>query len=144
MLALATGIGIPILAAINGALGQRLANPFAAGAILIGVGLVVAAIVTLVSTRGEIAPLGARLPPFGWLYAGGLFMAFYILSITWLVPRFGVGNAVFFVLLGQIIAAVIIDHFGLMGAPRLPVGPVRAAGVVLMLIGVLLARRPPV
>ena len=144
LLALATGIGIPVLAAINGALGQRLANPFAAGAILIGVGLIVAGIVTLVSTRGAVAPVIERLPPFGWLYAGGLFMAFYILSITWLVPRFGVGNAVFFVLLGQIVAATVIDHFGLMGAPKLPVGAVRAAGVALMLLGVLLARRPPV
>ena len=143
LLALATGIGIPVLAAINGALGQRLANPFAAGAVLIAVGLLVALAVTLVSTRGAVLPVAARLPPFGWLYAGGLFMAFYILSITWLVPRFGVGNAVFFVLLGQIVAATVIDHFGLLGAPRLPVGWVRGSGVALMLVGVLLARRPP-
>ena len=144
LLALATGIGIPVLAAINGALGQRLANPFAAGAVLIAVGLVVAVTVTLISTRGAVAPLALRMPPPGWLYAGGLFMAFYILSITWLVPRFGVGNAVFFVLFGQIVAATVIDHLGLLGAPRLPIGWVRASGVALMLLGVLLARRPPV
>ena len=142
LLALATGIGIPVLAAINGALGQRLANPFAAGAVLIWVGLIVALTVTLVSTRGDVAPIAGRMPPLGWLYAGGLFMAFYILSITWLVPRFGVGNAVFFVLLGQIVMATVIDHFGLLGAPRLPIGPIRAAGVALMLVGVFLARRP--
>ncbi|MFZ8974113.1 MAG: DMT family transporter, partial [Pseudomonadales bacterium] len=34
------------------------------------------------------------------LLLGGLFVAFYVLSITYIAPHFGIGNAVFFVLLG--------------------------------------------
>jgi transporter family-2 protein len=45
------------------------------------------------------------------------------------------------VVTGQIVAAVIIDHVGAFGAvvQRLTMG--RAIGVVLMIIGVILARR---
>ncbi len=65
-----------------------------------------------------------------------------MLSITWVAPHFGLGNAVFFVLLGQIGAAALIDHFGLFGTRQTPVTGLRAAGIALMAVGVLLARRP--
>jgi hypothetical protein len=52
-----------------------------------------------------------------------------------------VGNAIRLVVTGQIVAAVTIDHVGAFGAvvQRLTMG--RAIGAVLMIIGVILARR---
>ncbi len=44
--------------------------------------------------------------PF-YSYLGGLFVVFYLLGMTWIAPKFGVGNAVAFVLLGQIISIFI-------------------------------------
>ena len=72
---------------------------------------------------------------------GGVLIAFYAISITIVGPRFGMGTAIFFVLLGQIISAVIIDHFGLMGAPVTRIDLMRIGGIGLMVVGVLLARR---
>ncbi len=74
-------------------------------------------------------------------YFGGLFVAFYVISVTFIAPRFGVGNAIFFVLVGQLTSAAIIDHFGLFGAQRFPVDTARLAGIALMVAGVWLARR---
>ena len=68
-------------------------------------------------------------------------MAFYVLSITYIAPRFGVGNAVFFVLLGQLISSAIIDQFGLFGAKPAPLSLTRAAGIAMMAGGVLLTQR---
>jgi transporter family-2 protein len=68
-------------------------------------------------------------------------VAFYVLSITWIAPTFGVGNAVFFVLLGQLISAAAIDHFGLMGARPAPMSAARAGGILLMAAGVLLTQK---
>ena len=48
--------------------------------------------------------------PF-YYYLGGFFVVFYVLGMTWIAPKFGVGNAVTFVPLGQIIPMAIIDHF---------------------------------
>ena len=70
------------------------------------------------------------------LFLAGALIAFYVLSITFIAPHFGVGNAVFFVLLGQLISAALIDHFGLFGAQVAPVGLTRASGIVLMAAGV--------
>ena len=68
-------------------------------------------------------------------------MAFYVLSVTWIAPHFGVGNAIFFVLLGQLAAAAAIDHFGLFGARVTPLGFTRAAGIALMAAGLALTQR---
>ena len=60
---------------------------------------------------------------------------FYVLSVTYIGPRFGIGNAVFFVLLGQMISAAAIDHFGLFGAQVSPLTLTRAGGISLMAAG---------
>ncbi|HWA23269.1 MAG TPA: DMT family transporter [Caulobacterales bacterium] len=130
------GVGIPIMAALNSGLGMRVGNPWAATFILFVVGGVASGALLAINGLPK-APFGA--PPV--FYAGGLLVAFYALSVTWAAPRIGVGNAVFFVLLGQIVAATAIDHFGLFGAVRSAITAQRAAGIAFMLVGVFLARR---
>jgi transporter family-2 protein len=76
-----------------------------------------------------------------YLFLAGLLVAFYVLSITWIAPRFGVGNAIVCVLLGQLISAALIDHFGLFGAMVRPLSLTRAGGLVLMALGTLLTQR---
>ena len=70
-----------------------------------------------------------------------LFVAFYVIAVTFIAPKFGVGNAIFFVLVGQLISAAVIDHFALFGSLRFPVDARRFAGIALMVAGVWLARR---
>jgi transporter family-2 protein len=48
---------------------------------------------------------------------------------------------VFFVLLGQIVTAALIDQFGLFGALKSSLTPKRYIGIAFMLIGTYLARR---
>jgi len=75
-------------------------------------------------------------------YLGGVFVAFYVLSITWIAPNIGLGNAIFFILFGQLVAAAVIDHFGLFNVPKAPITTARIVGVGLMVIGIYLARKP--
>lgn len=135
---LAAGIGIPVLAALNAALGQRIGSPATAAFCLFLVALAGTAVVLL--TTGGAAFGSLRGQPWH-LFLAGLLVAFYVLSITWIAPRFGVGNAVFFVLLGQLVAAAVIDHFGLFGARITPMGSTRAAGIALMAAGVFLTQK---
>jgi len=51
-------------------------------------------------------------------------------------PRFGVANAVSFVLLGQLIAMSFIDHFGFVGAQQYALTPKRIIGLFFMVVGV--------
>ena len=131
---LAAGLGIPVMAALNGGLGINLQSPALEATILLFVGLIIA-VFYLVVTEG--VPSAVYLPNTSWyLYFGGFFVMFYILSITWVAPRFGVSNAVSFVLLGQLIAMSFIDHFGLMGSQQYTISVQRVIGLLLMTMGV--------
>lgn len=135
---LAAGIGIPVLAALNAALGRHLGAPMVASAVLLTVGCLTALIVALLTGPGAIAK-AASAPKH--LFLGGVLIAFYVLSITAIAPKFGVGNAVFFVLIGQLISAATIDHFGLFGAQQVPMTWTRISGLGLMAAGVLLTQK---
>lgn len=137
----AAGIGIPIMAALNSGLGARLGSPVTASSILLAVALLASLVFTLSRPLPAFSLLSATPLQF---FMGGFFVAFYILSITWIAPRIGVGNAVFLVLFGQIVASALIDHFGLFGTPVYALSVRRAFGIVLMAAGVYFARKLPV
>ena len=135
---LAAGIGIPILAALNAALGRHIGSPAAAATILFIVAFIVSAVVAL-ATNPQVATKLATAPKH--LFLAGALIAFYVLSITWIAPTMGVGNAVFLVLLGQLISAAAIDHFGLFTAQPSPLTLTRSAGIALMATGVFLTQK---
>lgn len=131
---LLAGIGIPVLAALNAQLGARLGSPVAAAFCLFIVAFSGTVVVLALTGSGLALRHLPEAPKH--LFLAGLFVAFYVLTITWIAPRFGVGNAVFFVLPGQLISAAMIDHFGLIGAPVSPLTLTRSAGIALMAAGV--------
>lgn len=139
LIMLAAGVGIPVLAALNAQLGGRIGSPAAAAAVLFCVALGVAVAVAILT--GGTGALGALPQQPAHLFLGGVLIAFYVLSITWVAPRFGIGNAIVCVLLGQMAAATAIDHWGLFGAAVRPLTALRGAGVGLMALGVLLVQK---
>lgn len=136
----AAGVGIPLLAALNARLGVRIGSPAAAAAVLFAVALVCAlAAVWATGGAGGLARLRGQ-PPV--LFLGGALVAFYVLSVTYVAPHFGLGNAILCVLLGQMMSAAVIDHFGLFGALERPVTPLRLCGLAAMVLGLVMARAP--
>ncbi|MEM6407434.1 MAG: DMT family transporter [Pseudomonadota bacterium] len=131
------GIGIPVLAALNAALGRAIAAPAAASVVLFVVAFLTSLAVVIFTGPQAIAKV-ASAPKH--LFLAGSLIAFYVLSITYIAPHFGVGNAVFFVLLGQLISAAAIDHFALFGAAQTPLTALRAAGIAVMGLGLFLTQ----
>lgn len=134
----AAGIAVPILAALNARLGTYIGSPAAAAVILFCIALA-AATVTLVAL--DPRPIARAVDAPRHLFLAGILIAFYVLSITFVAPHFGVGRAIFFVLIGQLASAGVIDHFGLFGARVAPFTLHRAGGLGLMALGVWLAQR---
>lgn len=135
---LLAGVGIPLLAAMNAALGRHVGSPAAAAVVLFTVALAVCLLASVILgphqwSRFATAPKS--------LFLGGFFVAFYVLSVTYIAPHFGVGNAIFFVLLGQLLSAAGIDHFGLFGAQVNPLGLARLSGIGMMAVGVWLTQQ---
>jgi transporter family-2 protein len=132
------GIGIPVMAALNGALGSRLGNPAQAATLLFAFALVLSVFVLVIQPKPVTFKLGTVPPQY---FLGGLFVAFYVLAVTFIGPKIGVGNAIVLVLLGQTLASAIIDHYGWFGAPITHLSSERVIGFLLVVGGVLMARQ---
>ncbi|MCW1428600.1 DMT family transporter [Novosphingobium sp. JCM 18896] len=134
------GVSIPLMAALNGGLGRQIESPYAATFLLFCFGLVLSFGLMMANGGFPAIEKFRGIPPY--FYLGALVVVSYIASITWAGPRIGVGNAVFFVLLGQVVAAATVDHFGLLSAAQAIVTPRRLMGVAVMALGIYLARKP--
>ena len=135
---LAAGLGIPILASLNAALGQFIGSPVVAVIVLLGVAFLSICLISLTTNN---FPMTKLIEAPKHLFVAGFFVVFYMLSVTAIAPHFGIGNAIFFVLLGQLISAAFIDHFALFGSSGSALTLTRATGLVLMSLGVWLTQQ---
>ncbi len=137
--AFAAGALIPVMGVLNARLGRSMAEPVHASVVLFSVALAIAVVLSLVLTGGLPTPASLRGAPLPDRFAGAI-LAFYAFSITFLAPRFGIGNSILFAVSAQIVTSAALDHFGLFGAPHRPVGVLRLGGLVLMIIGLAIAQ----
>lgn len=125
------GALIPVMAALQGTLGRTIASPLHASLIGVGMAFVTAGCVfALFRPAMPAGSLFAAVPPLAWF--GGMAMAFYAISATYIAPNFGVGNFVMCVVVAQLVMSTLIDQFGLFGAAVHAVDMKRAAGLVLL------------
>jgi transporter family-2 protein len=132
--AAAAGALVPVMGIINGGLSRSLSSVTGAALVLFGIGFALAAITYLVlpgATPAARAWTGAE----PWQYFGGAIVVFYVLTVSHLVPRFGVGNTILFAVCAQIITSALIDQFGLLGAEVRPINWLRATGIIVIIVG---------
>jgi transporter family-2 protein len=72
---------------------------------------------------------------------GGVLGALYVLSAIVVTPRLGASALVAVTVAGQLIAALVMDHYGWLGLPAQPLGVERVMGAMLLMGGVLLMTR---
>lgn len=133
-LAIMAGVLIPVQAATNAMLSKVTGHVLYSSLILFGVGMTLVLVFILLFR--PIPPSFEKLiaAPL-YSYAGGLIVATYVLSITFLAPRIGVGNAVLLIVTGQILSAALIDHYGLFGASVFPLTAGKFMGLGCIVIG---------
>lgn len=95
-------------------------------------------ILTLIFGRGSF---GALTQVSWWELTGGLLGAFYVFTVILIVPQLGTGAAMAVTIAGQLLAALILDHFQLFGFRGIPLDITRIAGALLMLLGTWLVIR---
>lgn len=133
------GTILPMQGLINARLGVNVHGPVAAAFVSFLVGTVMLGLY-LLATRTPLTPQpGAKFP--AWVWAGGLFGAIYVAVFTLLIPRLGAAAMICLSVLGQVTASLLLDHYGVLQAPR-PADWVRILGVVLVLAGVFLVAAP--
>lgn len=130
---LIAGVGIPIMAALNTALGQHIQNPIGAVAILSVVAVISSVFLLVITGKAIDWTQIITAPPL--YFAAGCLFVFYLGSITYIAPKIGLGHAVLMVLIGQLVCSTIIDHFGLFGAQSFPITNRRTIGFSAVVLG---------
>lgn len=131
------GGALAVQAGVNAQLARGVGHPILAGGISFFSGMI--GIWSLIWLAGipfpEPAVAMARVPWFAWVF-GGLLGATYLCINIWLVPQLGTASVVILAIGGQVLAALIIDHWGLLKVPQHTVTPTRLVGAALVLVGV--------
>lgn len=139
-LALLAGGMIPFQSAMNSQLGRSLQSPYYS-ALTVFVVAAIGLTVYNLATQQATPALSQFTSAPAWSYLGGLLGGTYILLIVICAPKLGIGNVTIMVLLGQILAAMLIDQFGLLKAPLHPINWQRLVGVGLLIAGVYIVRK---
>lgn len=138
-LAMLAGVLIAIQAPTNAILGKASGSPIIAAFISFVVGTIALGAFVARAPSGLFTAELRSVPWYAWI--GGLYGAFFVAIAAFGAPRIGVGPLLTAAIAGQLLAAIILDHYGLLGLARQPVSIEKIGGVLLVLLGAWLVRR---
>jgi transporter family-2 protein len=138
--ALALGAILPTQAAINARLARAVGNPVYSAFISFAVGTVALLAYLLATRQLNLQSIRPAENPW-WIWTGGLLGTFFVAGIVILMPRLGVLFAFSLVIAGQMIASILFDQFGWLGVAVREISWGKAAGVLLLVAGVVLVRK---
>lgn len=117
VLAFLAGIGLATQAAVNTQLSKVVLNqPIIAALLSFASGTIILFIICLFKTNlAEALPNLSGQPL--WKFIGGTLGAFAVFMTIFLAPKVGITSMLFFLIIGQLAAAMVIDHYGLLGMP---------------------------
>jgi len=135
-LAVCAGIASVIQSAANAGLSQKTS---------LGVTVVMNTSIVMAGSLAFFFASGSRanFHPVGtpwFFYIGGFCGFIIVLSLAFIFPKLGAPLTTGLLVFGQSIAALAIDHYGLMGMPRDPASLPRVAGLALVTMGIVLIR----
>ena len=131
-LAIIAGALTSVQSAINTELGKEIGG-LGAALVSFSVGTAGLALYYLFSGQGGLKGI-TKVPPY--LLIGGLFGALFVFGMIKLIPQIGVSSAIAGVIAGQLMLAVLIDHFGWFGLTKFSLNLSRGIGALLLLLGV--------
>ena len=140
LFAFLTGLANSTQSGVNSQLRQGLQNPLLAAIGSFAVGF--SALILMQVTVGSPAPsLDTVRQISWWKWTGGLLGAFYVMTVIITVPKIGPANMLSLSVAGQLLAAVLLDHYGLLGFPLHPANAWRILGIGLIIAGAVLVVR---
>jgi transporter family-2 protein len=140
LMAVGAGAFMVVQASINGQVRVRIADPWQAALISTSVSTASLFIISAISSRRLIPHVELVAEGPWWLWTGGLLGACIVAASLFLVSRLGSGVLFALLVTGQMFAALVMDHYGVLGLPVHQVNVQRVIGVVLLLAGVALIR----
>ena len=133
--ALAAGVALATQSAINTQLAKAMSGEAViATFISFAVGTIVLFFIAWVKTDlwGNLSAIPSQ--PW-WKLIGGVLGAIVVFTTVLLAPKLGITAMLFFIIVGQLITAATIDHFGLIGMPIREVNITKFIGLIIVAFG---------
>jgi bacterial/archaeal transporter family-2 protein len=138
-IALVTGAAIAVQSLANSRLRIAIGTPVWAAIAQFVVGLVLLVVVAAMTRQPAPVMSGLwRMPLWAWI--GGAVGALFIVVTIVLTPRLGTALTLATITVGQLLAALVLDHYGLLGAPTIRLSVPRLLGAACLLLGLVLMR----
>ena len=135
IIALVAGVALATQSAINTQLAKAMSGEAViATFISFAVGTIVLFFIAWVKTDlwGNLSTVPSQ--PW-WKLIGGILGAVVVFTTVLLAPKLGITAMLFFIIVGQLITAAIIDHFGLIGMPIREVNITKFIGLIIVAFG---------
>ena len=135
IVALAAGVALATQSAINTQLAKAMSGEAViATFISFAVGTIVLFFIAWVKTDlwGNLSAIPSQ--PW-WKLIGGVLGAVVVFTTVLLAPKLGITAMLFFIIIGQLITATTIDHFGLIGMPIREVNITKFIGLIIVAFG---------
>lgn len=140
LLTMIIGVVLTVHLAMNGKVGVALNNARVGNALFWCIGAIGALAIGLSGWQaGALSGLKSVHPA---LLTAGLMGATLVFAIAWVIPQIGAGPMTFSLLAGQILAGMLLSHYGWLGSPVQPISVTNIFGALVLLGGVYLATRP--
>ena len=133
------GMLTALQAPTNAMLAKPMNSAVNAALVSFAVGTLVLAVAVLVTRTKPDWPLVRELPWYAWL--GGAYGSVFVVAAAFSAPRLGVSSTITLMVAGQLLASVLVDHFGAFGLTPKPVNLAKMLGLGLVFAGVVLVRR---
>ncbi|MDP2846886.1 MAG: DMT family transporter [Humidesulfovibrio sp.] len=135
--ALVAGALMPVQAGINARLREYLGEPVMASLVSFCVGSL-ALLAFILVTRTPWPSMAAAASAPWWTWFGGAFGAFFVAVTIILAFKLGATGLMAWIIAGQLIGSVLLDHTGALGFAVREVSWPRMAGVLLLFFGAIL------
>lgn len=140
LLAIVAGVVIPVQTSLNAELDKFGRHPIITTMIVFLVGFV-SCLIGLAIGRPQLPQFSSAMAVPVWAWIGGALAMVYVVLLVMVLPKIGVGMTTTLVLLGQMMAAMLLDHYGILGNPQHLFGWGRLLGLIFMICGVILIKR---
>jgi transporter family-2 protein len=134
------GATLAVQVGFNSTMREHAGSPMAAALVNFAVGTVFLAVVVF-SARGSFAALAQATGAPWWAWGAGIVGGLYIAASAAFGPAIGGATFLALIVAGQMVTALALDHYGLLGFPVRPLDAWRLAGAVLVVAGMFLLAR---
>ena len=128
------GIAIAIQSGVNSQLRTSIQHPLMAAFISFVMGTIALAVL-LIFSKDSIPGLAQYSSVTWYKYTGGLLGAFVVTVTLISVTQIGAGNMFVLIVAGQLVTAVLMDHFGVLGMKPDPINLQKFFGICLLVAG---------